>query len=51
MSSTPKNYLLEANIVGVFTEALTANVQSVFTNQTVMIGACPAKRNKNDITI
>lgn len=46
VTTTNKNrssYLLEANIVGVFPEALTANVQAVFTDQTVTVGAGAAK--------
>lgn len=35
--------LLEANIFGVFPEALTAHVQVVFTDQTVTVRASTAK--------
>lgn len=41
-----KIYLLEANVVGVLSEALTAHVQTVFADETVMVGACTAKHNK-----
>jgi len=37
------NYLLEANVIGVFPEALTANVQTVFTDQTVTVRAGTAE--------
>lgn len=44
-------YLLKTNIIGVFSEALTANVQCIFTDQTVSVGAGAAeitnKQNKN----
>lgn len=32
-------YLLETNVVGVFSEALTANVQCIFPDQTMSVGA------------
>lgn len=39
-------YLLETNVIGVFSEALTADVQCVFTDQTVSVGAGAAKNYK-----
>lgn len=35
-------YLLEANVSGVFPEALAANVQAIFADKTMFVGARPA---------
>lgn len=35
-------YLLESNVVGVLSEALAAQVQTVLADQTVVVGARPA---------
>jgi ribulose 1,5-bisphosphate synthetase/thiazole synthase len=35
-------HLLEANVLGVFPEALATDVQSVFTDETVVVGTGPA---------
>jgi hypothetical protein len=40
---------LEANIAGVFTEALTADVQTVFADQTSAVSADAAKEESNSI--
>ena len=41
--------LLEANIIGVFSEALAANVQTIFADQTMTVRAGTAKRKIKDI--
>lgn len=43
MVNSTLSYLLKTNIIGVFSEALTANVQCIFTDQTVSVGAGAAK--------
>lgn len=40
-------YLLEADVVGVLTEALTADVQAVLADQTMVVGARAARRAQN----
>lgn len=35
-------YLLEANIVGVFSEALSAQIQAILADDSVLVGAGPA---------
>lgn len=37
-------YLVEADIVGVLPEALTAQAEAIFTDQTMVVGAGPAGR-------
>lgn len=39
-------HLVEANIVGVLPEALTAQAEAVFTDQTMVVGAGPAGREQ-----
>lgn len=38
-------YLLEANVIGVLSEALSAQVQSVFPDDTMLIGTGAAETN------
>lgn len=44
------NYLLESNVVGVLPEALTAQVEAVLADQTVVVGARPAEKGKGGKT-
>lgn len=37
---------MEANIVGVLPEALTAQAEAVLTDQTMVVGASPARRER-----
>lgn len=41
-----KTHLLETNVVGVFTETLTAQVDSVLPDDTVLVSARPAAKKK-----
>jgi len=41
-----KTHLLETNVVGVFTETLTAQVDAVFSNKTVLVCTRPAKTQR-----
>lgn len=39
-------YLLEANVMGIFPETLTTNIQAVFTDEAMSVGASSTKREK-----
>ena len=40
-------YLLESDVLGVLSEALTAHVQAVFANQTMLVATDPAAKKKS----